>query len=519
MKQFLFLLFIVLSTLSASAQIPLPYIESFDSYTANQALNGDGGLAASTHVYVTPHGIVGNCAEFQMSDTATSLYDTITSPLIGPLTAHTVTSFYFRAVQFLSSIPTVYQMTGSDQAIIYVGNNGFTLAAAQYTIDSADQNITTGYVKVTVGAPVFVNGYSGRFRIITSNPDGHNWRLEFDSFVVRDTVSHLIPPTITSIITNIKCRAQSNGAIKVTASGNGPFTYLWSVGGQTTDSIGGLAAGAYTVTVTDSLGASATLTATVTQPALALLLDSLTKTEVSCYGGNNGLAIVYASGGTLPYVYLWSSNPPSHVAMGVDLYAQNYSVTVTDANGCEITATTHISQPSTSLITTTSSTQSTSGNNGTATVAASGGSGPYSYIWSTSPAQTTTIAIDLTPGDYEVTVTDAAGCSLTDTVFVSFPDGINELTDQQFYIYPNPASDQVYINISNANRMSLNVSIIDLSGRVVLQETISSATINTSSLANGIYLLKLNTSKAIYICRFVIQHYTATSPAMAGYGS
>ncbi len=134
-----------------------PYIESFDSYSVNQPLNGDGGIEASRHVYVTPYGIVGRCAEFQMTDTAAIGTDTIVSPLIGPLTAHTVTSFYFRVVTFVGSVPSVYHMTYTDQAFIYVGFNNFLLTDLQYTIDSTDQNTTTGYVKVAVGAPAGVS--------------------------------------------------------------------------------------------------------------------------------------------------------------------------------------------------------------------------------------------------------------------------------------------------------------------------------------------------------------------------
>ena len=504
MKKFFFgqIVFFLLLAASGFAQIPLPYIQSFDSYTANQPLNGNGGFVSTSHVYVTPYGIVGNCAEFQMTDTALSGNDTLTSPQIGPLTANTTASFYFRAVTFSGSVPSVYHMTPSDKAVIYIGVNSAYIA--QLTIDSANQNTTTNYVKVTVGAPAWVSGFSGKFRIVAFNPSANNWRLEFDSLVVRDTVSTVVPPVLTTTVTNVKCRGQSTGAIKVTASGGAPYTYLWSPGGQTTDSIIDQPAGTYTVTVTDSLGGLASMSIAIDQPAYALLLDSLSKTPVVCYGASTGTATIFASGGTTPYHYHWSNIQVSATDSAMDLPAGNYSVTVTDANGCSLTATTHITQPSVPQTITTSSTQSSSGSNGTASVTATGGAGSFTYVWSTTPPQTSSSISGLSPGLYEVTVTDAGGCVIVDTVFVAFPNGLNTIGGNDLHIYPNPAKDYVYIEGTRVNSSSMIVSMIDLSGRIILHE-VTSGSINTSSLANGIYIIRINTDEGSYLSRLIIQ--------------
>jgi hypothetical protein len=504
MKQFSFghIIFFLLLTSVGFAQIPLPYIQSFDSYTTNQTLNGDGGIVSTSHVYVTPYGIVGNCAEFQMTDTALSGYDTLTSPQIGPLTANTTASFYFRAVTFGGGVPSVYHMTASDKAVIYIGVN--LTFAAQLTIDSSNQNTDSSYVKVTIGAPAWVSGFSGKFRIVAFNPSANNWRLEFDSLVVRDTVSTRVPPVLSTSVTNVKCRGQSTGAIKVTASGGAPYTYLWSPGGQTTDSIIDQPAGTYTVTVTDSLGGVASMSVVINQPAFALLLDSLSKTSVACYGASTGTATIYASGGTTPYRYHWSNIQASATDSAVDLAAGNYSVTVTDANGCSLTATTHVTQPSVPQTISTSTTQSSSGSNGTASVIATGGAGSFTYLWSTTPAQTSASISGLAPGLYEVTVTDGGGCVIVDTAFVAFPNGINELNGQSILIYPNPATDHIYVEMATANPPWMTVSINDLSGRIIIQE-VTSNSINTSSLANGIYLIKVSTDEEIYKSRLIIQ--------------
>ena len=487
----------------SNAQTPIPYIESFDSYSVNQHLNGDGGLAASSHVYVTPYGVVGNCAEFQMSDTAIIKSDTITSPYIGPLTAHTATSFYYRVVTITGGVPSVYHMTASDSAVIYVGTNTFNIHVPQFVINSSNQNSTSGYVKVVVPVPGFLATYSGRFKIIAYNPAGNNWKLEFDSLVVRDTLP--IPPILTDSVTSVTCRGTSTGSVKVFASGaTAPYSYLWSPSGDTTAAISGQPAGTYTVTVTDHLGATASLTATITQPAFALIIDSLSHTSIRCYGSNTGSASIYASGGSTPYHYDWSTTPPILTASAPNLSAGNYDVTVTDANGCALTATTFISQPSTPFISSTYSTQSSNEHNGTATVIATNGSSPLTYLWSTVPPDTSSTITGLAPGLYEVTVTNDSGCHLYDTVFVAFPNGISGVAALSFSIYPNPAADLVYIK-SNRSANIVSITITDMSGRAVMFTESSSNTINTSSFSDGMYIIRINTDAGNYTNRFIIQ--------------
>ena len=497
------IVFTFLFTSLSNAQTPIPYIESFDSYSVNQPLNGNGGLAASSHVYVTPYGVVGKCAEFQMSDTAILRSDTITSPYIGPLTANTATSFYYRVVTITGGVPSVYHMTASDSAVIYVGTNTFNIHVPQFVINSTNQNSTSSYVKVVVPVPGFLATYSGRFKIIAYNSAGNNWKLEFDSLVVRDTLP--IQPILTDSVTKVTCRGTSTGGIKVFATGaTAPYTYRWSVSVDTTNAISGEPAGIYTVTVTDHLGATASLTDTITQPAFALILDSLSHTSIRCYGSNTGSATIYTSGGSTPYHYDWSTTPPILTASATNLSAGNYDVTVTDANGCALTATTHISQPTTPFISSTYSTQSSNEHNGTATVIATNGSSPLTYLWSTVPPDTTSTITGLAPGLYEVTVTNDSGCHLYDTVFVAFPNGISRIAASSFSIYPNPATDVIYIK-SNVPAKVLSISITDMSGRIVMPTQTSGNTINTLSLPDGMYILRINTDAGNYTNRFIIQ--------------
>ncbi len=493
----LFTLFIAAAFFSFSARAQVfPYYEAFDSYTAPQPINGVGGFGATSHVMIEPHGVVGNGVEFQM---ATAGNDTLNSPLIGPLTANTATSFYFRVVQYVGGSPVHYTMTGGDQAIIYVANPALTFSVSQYTINSANQNTGSSYVKVVVPAPAFVNGIPGRFQIVAFNPNGHNWLLELDSLVVRDTL--VIHPTLSATVVNSNCRGDSTGSITIHATGaTPPYTYAWNTGA--TDSfITHLAAGAYSVTVTDSLGATTERTDTVFAPQYQLLLDSLTHNNASCFGGSSGDAAIYPRGGTPAYTYAWSTSPVQQTQQAQNLPAGNYSVTVTDANGCSVTATTQIGQPPLLMLSVTAT--GATGSNGTATAIANGGTTPFSYQW-TPGGQTSAIITGLAPDCYIVVVTDAQGCTVSDSACVANLLAVGDIAGSTLALYPNPASSQLYITIDGSGA-DATVAISDLSGRIAAEGTTKDGYINVSTLSTGIYTVRVQTSGHSYIRKISIQ--------------
>ncbi len=229
------------------------------------------------------------------------------------------------------------------------------------------------------------------------------------------------PTLLTAAITattNVSCFGGNNGSATVTAAGSvPPYTYSWSSGGHNAIE-NGLIAGNYTVTVTDSHGCTASTSVTITQPTL--LTSAITSsTDVSCFGGNDGSATVTGSGGTLPYTYLWSNGVVNNFISNV--IAGNYSVTVTDALGCTITSSVVISQPTllTAAISSSTNISCNGYNDGSATVLASGGTVPYSYLWSSGGSAD--MESNLTAGSYSVTVTDGNGCTATATVTLTEP--------------------------------------------------------------------------------------------------
>jgi hypothetical protein len=234
----------------------------------------------------------------------------------------------------------------------------------------------------------------------------------------------------TAIKTDVSCNGGSNGTATVSANGGTPpYTYSWAPSGGTNAMATGLAANTYTVTVTDNNGCQITRTATVNQPAAALS-GTISKTDVSCNGGNNGTATVTATGGTTPYSYSWSPSGGTN-ATATGLAAGTYTVTVTDFNGCQITRTATVNQPATALSAATGGGKTdvscNGGSNGTATVAATGGTPPYSYSWAPSGG-TNASATGLTAGTYTVTVTDFNGCQATRTYTINQPTALSAAT-------------------------------------------------------------------------------------------
>ncbi|MBL0053422.1 MAG: SprB repeat-containing protein [Bacteroidetes bacterium] len=231
-------------------------------------------------------------------------------------------------------------------------------------------------------------------------------------------------------VTNVMCFGLATGAIStITVGGTGPYTYLWTGGSSaTTASISGLTAGAYTVTITDSstpTPCSVTLSFTVNEPAL--LTVGIGTTQISCQNPLGG-AVPLVGGGTAPYSYVWT-NGTSTFATTSSVYGLTpgtYTVTVTDANGCTATASTTIN----ALVSISCSATGTNPlcfntNTGTATVTTTNGSGIVTYLWNSTPAQTTATATGLPAGVYEVKVMDAAGCSSMCSVTLVGPSPIN----------------------------------------------------------------------------------------------
>ncbi|MGV3685929.1 MAG: PKD-like domain-containing protein [Daejeonella sp.] len=219
------------------------------------------------------------------------------------------------------------------------------------------------------------------------------------------------PISISFSKNDVKCFGESNGSVSLTVSGGtAPYRYIWS-NGRTTKDLINLTAGTYTVTITDAKACSQTQEITIGQPVQALAL-SVAKTNVSCFGGADGVIDLTVSGGTAPYSYNWSTGQRTASLNGIP--QGSYSVTILDANGCSLTRNVTITQPSAPLRVslTVKNTVCRTSSDGMLTAVVSGGTAPYRLSWKDHP-QTSNVLSGLPAGLYEINVTDALGCTFS----------------------------------------------------------------------------------------------------------
>ncbi|MEH6407407.1 MAG: SprB repeat-containing protein, partial [Leeuwenhoekiella sp.] len=235
-----------------------------------------------------------------------------------------------------------------------------------------------------------------------------------------DTATITVNTNLTSsfVVANVKCFDDASGTIDLVVTGGlMPYSYLWSNGATTEDLIG-IPKGNYSVSITDAAGCTISDNVLITQPAQALAATTVVVDNL-CYGDNNGSIDVTASGGTSPYTYSWSNGANTEDVSG--LSSDEYTITITDANGCELILSVPVKQPSAALSASSSVRQILcyGDNSGAADLTVAGGTAPYTFDWSN--GSTNEDLTGLTAGDYEVIITDANKCQTTHQITISQP--------------------------------------------------------------------------------------------------
>lgn len=321
------------------------------------------------------------------------------------------------------------------------------------------------------------------------------------AYVALDAMTWQCPSVTVSPVsqTNVACFGSNTGAATVSAAGGSGFTYDWAPGnpaGDGTATATGLTAGTWTVTVTNSCGSSNSTSVTISQPGTAVTATQ-SQTNVTCNGLSNGSATVSASGGTGSYSYSWlpsGGNGPT----ASNRPAGNYTVTITDGNGCSIQKSFNITQPNAIAATQSQSNVSCNGgSNGSATVSPSGGTGTYTYSWSPAGGTGAT-ASNLSAGNYTVTITDTAGCSI-----------------QRFFTLTSPGAltatqSQTNISCNNGSNGTATVTASGGTNTYSYSWAPSGGTASTASnLSAGNYTVTITDSNNCSIQKF----FTITAPA------
>lgn len=232
---------------------------------------------------------------------------------------------------------------------------------------------------------------------------------------------------------DVTCLGACDGTVTAIPSGGTfPFSYAWNdPASQVSATAGGLCVGTYDVTVTDANGCTVSGSGSVdTPPALTATASA---TDATCNGACDGTATVVPQGGTAPYTYLWNDPAAQTTATATGLCAGNYSVTVTDANGCTVQQSATVNEASAIVITFDNVVNLLCDGVciGEATAVISGGTPPYSIVWNDAAAQTTPTATGLCASSYTVTVTDDNGCVQQATVVITGPSGLTSSVTSQ----------------------------------------------------------------------------------------
>lgn len=246
------------------------------------------------------------------------------------------------------------------------------------------------------------------------------------------------------------CGASDGQGGVFVSGGTGPYTYTWTPGGATTQTITPVAAGEYGVVVVDNNGCSESINVVVPNtggPTVAIV----STTDVSCYGMNDGSAEVSAAGGTSPYSYSWSPMG-GNGTIASNLPGGTYNVLVTGADGCLGYTSITIDEPDEIVISSTVVNEDCAANNGGIFAFASGGAGGLTYLWSPD-GQTTTSIVNIPNGNYSLTVTDFDGCTATEFYSVTVIYDPNNPNNPDLTVSPD-----TLISLFEGNQEQLDVS-------------------------------------------------------------
>lgn len=220
---------------------------------------------------------------------------------------------------------------------------------------------------------------------------------------------------------DVSCKSLSDGTAEVSTTGgagNNGYNWTGSFPGDNTSKISSLPAGSYTCTVTDGNGCTATKSITITQPDT--LVASGSSVNVNCYGAANGTISATHVGGTSPYTYSWTGSNATTAALS-SLTPGNYTIKVTDKNGCNSSKAFTITQPDSLYHTGSTTAVSCFGaSNGTLNTTIFGGTTPYSYQLNGSSKADHNFT-GLTAGNHTLKVSDSKGCIKELTYVVTTP--------------------------------------------------------------------------------------------------
>ncbi|PKP22739.1 MAG: hypothetical protein CVU05_02635, partial [Bacteroidetes bacterium HGW-Bacteroidetes-21] len=330
-----------------------------------------------------------------------------------------------------------WQFTTLGTHTIVMGYRGCVFTMNVEVIDCCSLNVYSSIVNATCGATGSIAlGVTGG-----EIPISYEWSNNATSSTISNLISNDYTVTVTDannctevntytvsnsslsasfVVTPSSCTLGCDGSATVAISdGLPPFTYHWSNGAATSSILEDH--GTFTVSVSDAGACETVMTGTINNTAGIFL--TLTPDETSCPTALDGNMDLTVTGGIPPYTYLWNGSQTTQDLSNIGV--GDYSVTVTDHNGCSVTLSEHLgfsADNCCSWSVTSSITNDNCNSSGAIEVFASNGVAPYTYHWSV-PGSASSIT-ELDAGIYFVTVNDAGNCNAV----LSFTVGSNAST-------------------------------------------------------------------------------------------
>lgn len=413
----------------------------------------------------------------------------------------------------------------------------------------------------------------------------HNVELEIEDemnhqlgthcgLVVHSFTVEVLPCNISLVGTanDVSCNGGSDGSIDLTVTGAyGATSYAWS-NGATTEDLSGLSAGTYSVTVTDANGCDESMSFVINEPSA--ITHNFSFTPILCAGGLSVQSITIY-GGTPPYTVTNQGGGALVIGLGEGVtaggntYAANYTYTITDANGCTEVFNVNIPEP-TPVLGSLSVTPAIGVNPGgqpntiyigygpsslTLSASANGGTPPYTYSWSNSGSLSSATGASVsasptTTTSYTVTMTDANGCTTSESVTINVVDvtcgkkGNKVLVckvppgnpgnahticvspnavashlatgsylgpcsnkmewspEEMFTVFPNPSSGRVTLSLDLVEDMRVQYEVVNINGSVLHSGVVDEMAghyqvqLDLSNQANGMYFVRFTTDES-----------------------
>jgi hypothetical protein len=417
------------------------------------------------------------------------------------------TTMYYAEVQGCTS-PRAVATVNVDAVGIQVD-----LGADQTICGGSAATLTPVITSSTATSLMWSNGAQSPFIEATASGSYIATVMNANGCMDMDTVDVTVSasPAVADLTANVSCGSAADGAIDLTVTGGaGPYSYMWSTS-ATTEDISGLVGGFYTVTISDNGTASNcsyVMNYQVTEPLT--LSANVDVAGIAC-NGNDGSIDITVLGGSPGYNFNWSTSATTEDL--VNAPAGTHTVSITDANGCQTTATGTVVAATPIVITIDTIYAEIMAIAGGVDITATGGTGNFQYTWNT--GATTSDITGLVAGTYDVTVTDlTTGCQQVVTGIVvpyQLPDFVNTIPSlDAFKLYPNPTRDRVFVNIVLAETTEVQLDVMSITGQVLQsfaprQNLEQNYEINMTDYPSGVYLARFVIDNKVITEKIIVE--------------